>query len=669
MQHYELKRGKLLDDGYLMPFIDAVLARKDRIRQAREDICRQSGSLKDFASGHLYFGLHRTGSGWVFREFAPNATAIYLVGEFSGWQELEEFSMQRISKHGVWEIELGGGVLHNSMRYYLSVYWPGGNGRRLPSYANRVVQDSRTKIFDAEVCCADEPYRWKYSPPENDKPLLIYELHIGMSQEKEAVGSYDEFTANVLPEIAALGYNTIQIMALQEHPYYGSFGYHVSNFFAASSRFGRPEELKNLVDTAHGMGLRVVMDLVHSHAVRNENEGVANFDGTNYLYFHEGGRGVHRLWDSYCFNYAKPEVRHFLLSNCRYWLEEYNVDGFRFDGITSMLYKHHGIGKAFTSYHDYFGDDVDEDAYTYLALANELIHQIKPEAVTIAEDVSGMPGLACREEGGCGFDYRMAMGVTDIWFKMTDRPDEDWDMGAIVYELFNRRSEEKTISYVECHDQALVGGKTLIFTLMDSAMYYDMHKNSRNMNVDRAISLHKMIRLATAASCSGGYLNFMGNEFGHPEWIDFPREGNGWSYKYARRQWSLAKNTDLRYNDLLNFDRAMLELLNGRDILRYRPQQLYVNDGDKVFAYERGGYFFFFNFHPVNSYSDYGITALPGEYELVFDSDRKEFGGFSRVEANQRYYTMERKRDSEVVSELMLYLPSRCSLVLKREKW
>ena len=317
------------------------------------------------------------------------------------------------------------------------------------------------------------------------------------------------------------------------------------------------------------------MDLVHSHSVRNVNEGLGLFDGSPGQYFHTGDRRIHRAWDSLCFDYGKDSVIHFLLSNCSYWLEEYKFDGFRFDGITSMIYYDHGLEKNFTSYNDYFDGNQDEDALIYLYLANKLIQQIRPGALTIAEEMSGMPGIAApTERNGYGFSYRLSMGVPDFWIKLVkETMDENWDMGKLMYELTQHRPEEKIISYCESHDQALVGDKTLIFRMIDAEMYNGMSKSYHSLTIDRGIALHKMIRLITFATSGGGYLNFMGNEFGHPEWIDFPREGNNWSFKYARRQWHLADNKDLKYFDLANFDRKMVKLHNDFKIL----DDLYIN--------------------------------------------------------------------------------------------
>jgi 1,4-alpha-glucan branching enzyme len=626
-------------------------------------------SLADFASGHEYFGLHRRGRGWVFREWAPNARTISLVGTFSDWQERDRFALKLLDERGTWELRLPAGALRHGDLYKLRMRWDGGEGDRIPAYARRVVQDERTKIFSAQVW-DPEPHVWKNARFKRRHEFpLIYETHVGMAQEREGIGTYNEFREKILPRIADAGYNTIQLMAVMEHPYYGSFGYHVSSFFAASSRFGTPEELKALIDEAHGMGLGVIMDMVHSHAVKNEVEGLSRFDGTLHQYFHGGDRGNHLAWDSRCFDYAKPEIVHFLLSNCRFWLDEYRVDGFRFDGITSMLYLHHGLGPAFDSYDRYFDHTIDEEAVAYLTLANKVIHTVRPDAMTIAEDVSGMPGLAAPiEDGGCGFDYRLAMGIPDCWFKLVnDVSDENWELNWLWHELNNRRPDEKTISYVESHDQALVGGKTFIFELMDAEMYWSMRADDKNLAVDRGMALHKMARLVTLATAAHGYLNFMGNEFGHPEWVDFPREGNQWSYHYARRQWHLRDDPLLKYHLLADFDQAIMETVGRRCLPEAGPVRLLARrNDDKILVFERGGLFFFFNFHPTRSFSDYGVEVPPGEYELVMDTDEARFGGYERLARGQRYIPARVVENNVLRHMIRVYLPCRTALILRK---
>ena len=659
------------NDPWLEPFEGAIQGRHDHVLHKLHELTAGKKPLSEFADGHLYFGLHKTEKGWVIREWAPNATAIYLIGDFNGWQENEKYAFKRLKNSGNWELKLPAKALKHQDLYKLKVHWDGGEGERIPAWCRRVVQDDDTKIFSAQVWAPEQEYVFKkktFKP--NTAPLLIYECHIGMSQDAEKVGTYNEFRENVLPRIIEEGYNCIQIMAIQEHPYYGSFGYHVSSFFAPSSRFGTPEELKQLIDEAHQAGIAVIMDMVQSHAVKNEIEGLGNFAGDPSQYFYSGGRREHPAWDSLCFDYGKNEVIHFLLSNCKYWLTEFHFDGFRFDGVTSMLYYSHGLGEAFCGYGDYYNGHQDDNAICYLTLANLLIHEVNPKAITIAEEVSGMPGLAAPFKDGCyGFDYRMAMNVPDYWIKtIKECRDEDWKPSSIFWELTNRRADEKTISYCESPDQALVGDKTIIFRLIDADMYWHFRKGDENGTVHRGIALHKMIRLITASTICGGYLNFMGNEFGHPEWIDFPREGNGWSHKYARRQWNLVDNKELCYHYLGDFDKAMLETIKSEKNIQKLPvQEIWHNDGDQILAYQRGSLLFVFNFNPTQSFTGYGFMMKEGAYDVVLNTDAKAFGGNGLSDDSIRHFTNYDpllKKDGK--GWLQLYLPARSAVVLKK---
>jgi len=654
-------------DQWLEPYRNTIEHRLNHTLIREKELAGEN-SLQSFASGHLYFGLHKGSSGWVMREWAPNAREIFLIGSFNNWETKHNFAFTRLD-HGIWEIQLKPDLIAHGDRYKLLIRWEGGEGERIPAWSNRVVQDPDSKIFDAQVWIPPDPYQWKNPLPDlSGLQPLIYEAHIGMATEEYKVGSYVEFRKKVLPHVLSNGYNTLQLMAIQEHPYYGSFGYHVSNFFASSSRFGTPEELKELIDEAHGFGLAVIMDIVHSHAVKNELEGLGRFDGNPAQFFHGDHRREHTAWDSLCFDYGKNEVSHFLLSNVNYWLSEYRFDGFRFDGVTSMLYYDHGLERDFTSYDFYFDGGQDENAITYLSLANKMIQEIRPGAISIAEDMSGYPGLAVPVmEGGVGFNYRLAMGTPDYWIKtIKERADEQWNMQEIFHELTSKRADEKTVGYAESHDQALVGDKTIIFRLIDKEMYWHMQKGSENLVVDRGMALHKMIRLITAATSGNGYLNFMGNEFGHPEWIDFPREGNDWSYQYARRQWSLINNRELRYHFLADFDKAMINLIALHKIYNSSCNHVKTDPSDLVIAFERSGLLFVFNFHPTNSYTDYGFAVDAGKYSTLLCSDQAEFGGFNRVDINITHRSMV-ERSFGLKHNLKLYLPSRSGMVLIRK--
>ena len=664
----------LLDDPFLQPFETAIRGRAKRASDRMASLVAKGQTLGDWANAHNYFGLHREGKRWVFREWAPNATSMWLVGDFSNWHIDPKFEIFRIPGTDTWERKIPAKAIKPGDKFHLEVRWDGGFGERIPAFARYVTQDESTKLFSAQVY--ESKYKWKNPLPaksrSKSKTPLIYEAHVGMATEECRVGTYAEFRDNMLPRIAKAGYDTVQLMAVMEHPYYGSFGYHVSSFFAASSRFGTPDDLKSLIDAAHGMGLRVIMDLVHSHAVANERDGLSRFDGTDYQYFHSGDKGRHPAWGSRCFDYGKTQVIHFLLSNCKFWLEEYRFDGFRFDGITSMLFWNHGLGTAFTDYSMYFDGSMDDDAWVYLNLANRVIHEVRPDAITIAEDVSGAPGVAAQvKDYGIGFDYRMAMGEPDFWFKLAEKTkDEDWPMGGIFYALTDKRKEEKVVSYVESHDQALVGGKTFFFTMADAEIYLGMGADQHSLAIDRAVALHKMARLATLALNGGAYLNFMGNEFGHPEWIDFPREENGWDYSHARRQWSLRDDPSLRFGKLADFDEAMVKELRG-GATSEKPIMLLADDGDKVLAFLRGDFIFIFNFHHSNSYTDYGIIVPPvTEWKHLFDTDELRFGGQGLVRRGGTYLPslVLDERHGELVQQIKAYLPARTAIVLKKIK-
>ena len=657
---------KIFDyDPCLIPYKKDIELRMLNYRKKRAELIDKSGSLLDFANAHEYFGFHKIDGGWVYREWAPAADEVFIMGDMNGWNQTE-LRMTRLD-NGVFEIYLyGDRSLYHGCKVKTVIEKNGARFERVPIYAKRVVQDDKTYTWCAEIY--DEDYQWQNPSPKRCDAPMIYEAHIGMAQEKDGIGTYTEFRDNILPRIKSLGYNTVQLMAIMEHPYYASFGYQVSNFFAVSSRFGTPNELKSLIDTAHSMGISVLLDVVHSHAVKNVGEGLNLFDGTEYQFFHQGARGEHPAWDTKLFDYDKNEVLHFLLSNLKFWLNEYRFDGFRFDGVTSMIYNNHGLGICFTSYDDYFSMNTDVEAITYLQLANELIRAVKPDALTIAEDMSAMPGMCLPiKDGGIGFDYRLSMGVPDMWIRILKTlTDEQWDMGYLWYELTNRRPKEKYIAYVESHDQALVGDKTIMFRLCDSEMYWSMNEGNNSAVIHRGMSLHKMLRLITATLGGDGYLNFMGNEFGHPEWIDFPREGNGWSYKYCKRQWHLADDESLKFKYLNAFDRAMIELIKTQDIYSDSPVDLYIDEPNKILVYKRNSIVFAFNFNPEKSFEGYSIRNVEnGTYYPVFSTDDLQYGGDGRIAMASRYTTRQLEDGTR---GFQLYLPARTAVCFKKIK-
>ena len=648
----------------LQDFAGDIDLRMFLYRATKNRILAEGQTLNDFANAHQYYGFHHVDGGWYYREWAPSAYQLYLEGEFNNWNQTSHPLMPL--GNGDWELYLAGDdALWDGCKVKTVVDANMTRTEHLPLYTRRAVQNKINNSFEAEVVDDRKVFSWTDEGFVGEDKLYIYEAHVGMAQEEGRVGTYREFADITLNHIKEAGYNTIQLMAIMEHPYYGSFGYQVSNFYAASSWFGKPEDLKYLVNKAHSMGIRVLLDLVHSHAVKNTAEGINMFDGTVWQFFHDGEKGEHPAWGTKCFDYGKTGVLHFLLSNLKFWMTEYHFDGFRFDGITSMLYHDHGLGTSFDNNNKYFSYNTHTEAITYLQLANELIRQVNPKAITIAEDMSGMPGMALPiEDGGIGFDYRLGMGLPDMWIKAVKQQDESWDINKMWGDMCLRRPGENTIAYVESHDQALVGDKTMIFRLADAAMYTDMNKDCHNAVIDRAIALHKMIRLFTLAGGGEGYLNFMGNEFGHPEWIDFPREGNGWSFHYCRRQWSLKDNGFLKYEWLNEFDRDMVAVTKEHGMFNQRMADMLLMKGpEQTCAFYRGTLLFVFNFHSANSLNNVLIPVhQPGEYTVILSSDDEKYGGFGNVK-KQTYSS--KVFDGKHYVEL--YIPARTAFVLKEK--
>ena len=669
------KSPKIVEqDPWLEPATADIMARHDRFASKLGFIETISGSIETFAQAYEFMGINFISSEncWVYREWAPAAHGLFLTGDFNNWNQYSH--PLKKTENGIWEIKLNADyyktVFTHESKVKVLVKSVIGDQLRIPAYIRRVVQDEDTKNFSGQLWFSPD-FNWGNDHFDIKKlgDLFIYEAHVGMAQEKEGLGTYDEFTEKILPRIKKAGYNAVQLMAIQEHPYYGSFGYHVSSFFAPSSRFGTPEELKNLINTAHSMGIAVIMDIVHSHTVKNIHEGLNQFDGSETQYFHAGARGEHPNWDSKLFDYGKTEVLQFLLSNISYWLKEFHFDGFRFDGVGSMLYFHHG-DEPIDTLDKYFNQGVEFDAVTYLQLANHLSHLINPKAVTIAEDVSGMPGLASAiEDGGIGFDFRLGMGIPDFWIKyLKDVPDEEWSMSEMWQVLNDRLPYVKTVTYCESHDQALVGDKTIAFRLMDKEMYYNMQSSDENIVVERGIALHKMLRLITISLGGQAYLNFMGNEFGHPEWIDFPREGNDWSYLHARRQWSLMDNPLLRYHYLSDFDRAMIKTIKDVNLLStLYANQINCDENNKCLIYERAGLIFLFNFHTSESIPGYEFAVPePGNYKIILSTDNVKFGGHGRIDEDMLYTT--RFDEASSTNRLSIYSTNRTAIVFKKAK-
>ena len=657
-----------------------INSRLEHFKNKLNEIERNEGSLENFANSYQRYGVHlQPNNDIVYREYAPSAKGISLFGEFNGWNR-DQYWAKR-DEFGCWTLTIpnnnGQPAIHHNTKIKCNVVLP-DNSRadRNPIWSRYLIQDKGTFLFDAVFWNPPSQYNWTFSGHmSRPHSLRIYEAHVGMSSNEEKVSTYREFADNIIPRIKRNNYTAIQLMAIAEHADYASFGYHVTNFFAVSSRCGTPEDLKYLIDKAHQNGLFVLIDIVHSHASSNVADGINYWDGTDYLYFHGGSRGYHSQWNSRLFNYSSYETLRFLLSNCAFWLNEFHFDGFRFDGVTSILYKNHGINYGFSgAYHEYFCDNSDEDGAVYTMLANYLIHKIHPDAITVAEDVSGMPFLCLPiHERGFAFDYRLNMSICDKWIHLLKNlKDEQWEMGSIVFSCTFRRPGEKHIGYCESHDQSIVGDKTISMWLMDKEIYWNMScSGKRSIIIDRGIALHKMIRMVTFALGGEAYLNFMGNEFGHPEWVDFPRPGNDFSYYRCRRRWDLCDNHFLRYKFLYNWDLAMMCLDDVFNVLNDgRLVIISQDEKDKLLIFQKGDLLFVFNFHPCNSYENYRVgTGWSTPHKIVLDTDEGRFFGTNRLDYGHK--TPFPSVNQPWMNEshyIQMYLPSRTCIILCAEE-
>lgn len=558
-------------------------------------------------------------------------------------------------------------IPHGS-KYRVYFNTPDGPLERVPAWATYVLPDA-----DGRQACAvhwDPPsesaYKWKNKHPTAPKSLLIYECHVGISGSEPRLSSFSEFTKKVLPHIKDLGYNAIQLFGIVEHKDYFTAGYRVTNMYAVSSRYGTPEDFKHLVDEAHGIGLLVFLDVVHSYSAADEMVGLSLFDGTNDCYFHTGKRGHHKFWGTRMFKYADVDVLQYLLSNLNWWVEEYRIDGFQFHSLSSMMYTHNGFATFTGELEEYCNQYVDRDALMYLILANDILHALHPNIITIAEDATYYPGLCeATSQGGLGFDYYVNLSASEMWLSFLEKvPDNEWSMSKIVTTLMgNRQYTNKMLLYAENHSQSISGGRSFAEILFGGKE--DRPAESTD-SLLRGCSLHKLIRLITFSIGGCAYLNFMGNEFGHPKGVEFPTASNNNSFELANRRWELLNNDGI-HHALFLFDKDMMKLeQNERVLSRGLPNVHHVKDDTMVISYTRGPVLFIFNFHPTNSYEKYIVgVEEAGEYQVIMNTDEKNYGGQGMINGDQYVQKTIRKRCDGLQNCLQVPLPSRTAQVYK----
>jgi len=658
-----------LQDSELMDYAGFFSRRIELFSQEIQRLRNEWGSLAAYAGLHRELGMHKTERDgkryWRFREWAPAANSLYLAMDRVNFARRYEYRFARTDDPMLWELFVPAEELPHGTYYELHVASSRTRGhvRRVPAFAVWVEQNrDNENQWCARVWDPPEAYAFRYPQPPRSLFPRIYEAHVGIAQSvlgkrAKQFGTYRHFAEKVLPRIQKGGYTAVQLMGIPEHPLYKSFGYQVSGYFAPSSRFGTPDDFKYLVDEAHRLGLAVILDITHSHACPNTEQGLARYDTSRYFF-----RELKTQWDTVSFDYSQERTRRFLLSNCRYWLEEFRIDGFRFDAVGNMIYLDHGLDDDFSHVgRCFFGKDgknrLDENGVLYLSLANTLVHELAPHAVTIAEEFSGAPGMSCApENAGLGFDYRFAMGLPDFWAKFIE---EGRTMGQMWHELNNRRHYDKTISYTECHDQCINGDDAFIWRMIKEDMYEHMSVFSDSWKCSRGMALHKLTRFVTLATAGQGWLNFMGNEFGHPEWID--------SEDYDHRQWHLAETTHLKYSKLDAFDRNMLKLVREYpEQFKRGPRFRHIHEEDRLLAFERGTLLFVFNFHELLAQNHLALMVTPGKYTEIFSSDELAYAGYGNLSTRAPSEHFSDPASGMCEQRITLYMPPLTGLALLR---
>lgn len=669
-----------LEDNDLRSYHPFLIERGRRFEAEYRRIVDQYTSVYNYANLANELGLHcvpgEDGQNkWIWREYMPGADTVWLTTEKYHFQR---HARQRFTKKadGIFELILPYDALAHGMYVELrvepaayTVLNPDGIPtalKRVPAFSTWVEQNKEIPTqWCARIFHPEKPYCFREKNPEIPSFLRIYEAHVGMAQPDtkhigESAGTYLDFANNILPRIKKGGYTCVQLMGILEHPLYRSFGYQVSNYFAPCSRFGTPDDCKQMIDAAHALGLSVILDIPHAHACANTEQGLYQYDGTPYFFMDKINQ-----WGTPSFDFSNEMTRRFLLSNLRYWLEEYHVDGFRFDAVGNMLYKDFGVDDNFShTGRCFYGKDgkprTNNEGELYIALANHLIHEINPKGISIAEEFSGMPGLTCLpKDGGLGFDARFAMGIPDYWEKFIKKPQ---DLGSMWYEMNNHRPYDHTISYVECHDQCINGHDAMIWRLLGDDMYNAMLMETETWKVSRGLAFYRLMRLITLATADKGYLNFMGNEFGHPEWLD--------AEEHAHRQWRLAEDTSLKYACLNAWDQAQMQLVSDNIESFKTPAMFrYIHEDKRLLAFERGALLFVFNFNETQAFSDLCFAVTPGKYLEILSSDERRFAGHDNLRITEpplEHFTQPCFDPN--LGDITLYIPPMIVLVLKRDE-
>ncbi|MDX1301252.1 1,4-alpha-glucan branching protein GlgB [Photobacterium sp.] len=553
-------------------------------------------------------------SGVRFLVFAPNASAVSVVGEFNGWDG-RRHPLQRMA-HGLWGLFIPG--LAEGECYKFELKDRAGNG--LPhkadpwGYHAEQYPSFSSLVFDqAKYQWQDQAWQTREVTSKHQQPLSFYELHVGSWRRNEhgEFLTYRELAQQLIPYLTDMGYTHIELMPVSEYPFYGSWGYQPIGLFAPTSRFGSPDDFKFFVDQCHQAGLGVVLDWVPAH-FPSDDHGLANFDGTALFNDPDPRRGWHQDWSSYIYDYSRDHVRRFLVSNALYWFEHFHIDGLRVDAVASMLY-HDYSRKHGEWIPNQDGGNENYDAISLLKWMNEEVYRHYPNAMTIAEESTAFPGVSKPTTmGGLGFGFKWNMGwMHDSLSYIKEEPiHRKYHHNTITFPMIYAFSENYVLSL--SHDEVVYGKGSML-----NKMPGDEWQKTANLRAYMGYMYGQ----------PGKKLNFMGTEIAQSaEWNhDSQLEWHWLQYPRHRGVQTLVRDLNRLYTSVP----ALYELDCLPEGFQWRVQddaeqsvlahERFALNGDKVLVISN------FTPEPRNGYT-LGVPEK-GQYRLVLNTDATCYWG------------------------------------------
>ncbi len=559
-----------------------------------------------------YLGSHYLGDYTVFRVYAPHATEVSVVGDFNGW-DIGKNKMQRVDDGGIFEVKIPGVNVYDNYKYAIN-----NNGRIIYKqdpygYHAETSGATNSKVYNIDHFEWTD-YKWMEERKYKDlysSPVNIYEVHLGSwkRKKKNVVYNYHELADKLIPYVKKMGYNYLEILPVMEYPFDGSWGYQVSGYFGITSRYGTPDDFMYLINKAHENNIGIILDWVPAHFVKDDF-ALIEFDG-EYLYEDPAPTKMeHRSWGTRIFNYAKPEVKSFLISSANFYFDKYHIDGIRVDAVSSMLYLDYDRDEWVPNV---FGGNYNLEAIDFLKDLNTNIFGHYGNVFMIAEESTAFPGITAPvNEGGLGFNYKWNMGWMNdsLRYIATDPVFKQYDHNLLTFQLTYAFSENYILPI--SHDE-VVHGKLSLLNKMPGT-YEEKFANLK-------------LFLGYMMTMPGKKLLFMGSEFG--QFIE-------WNYK-QELDWLLLKypkhDEIQRYIQRLN--KIYLKYSQLYEIERSWDGFGWIEADDKnanVYIYRRLNkkgqeLIVFLNFSGMDRINYYVKTGNRSRYKEIFNSDEWDFGG------------------------------------------